>query len=769
MHITFRIHYFTDWGQRLFVSGNIPALGEWAKSQALPLTYLGEGVWEGTIQAKAADKGLLSYKYFLESEEGAQVEWEWGDNRFYPLSQRKEAKLVFEDNWRSFRWATNAYYTSAFSEVISGRSQNGKAVRRSKKGNVSLRIRHPHLAEPYELCLTGNDPALGNWDPKKAVRMKAHNLPLWEAQVSLAGPPRQIEYKFGIYDPKQKQLIDFESGHNRAFYFPGDQEGEQLIVHTEEGLRDPGGPWKGAGVAMPVFALRSKKSWGVGEFMDLKLLVDWAETIGMKMVQILPINDTTATHTWVDSYPYAAISVFALHPLYLQAEKVGKLASKSAMAHFRKQRKVLNELPEIDYDGVMNLKWDYLKALYKEVKDDLQADEGYKTFITENREWLIPYAAFALLRDEFGTPDFLQWEGYEAYDREKIYGFLDPKSPHSETTHFHCWLQYHLHLQLTEVATYARKKGIVLKGDIPIGIYRNSVDAWMAPHLYNMAGQAGAPPDDFAIAGQNWGFPTYNWDRMAEDGYAWWRQRMAKMAAYFDAYRIDHILGFFRIWEIPYLSVQGLLGHFNPSMPFSREELAQRGLWMDEDRYCRPYIREHMLQEYFGKQVERVREEFFVSQAWEKYTFKPGLESQRKILGYLTEQITAHPDHKAYYESIREGLLSLVGEVLFFRVEEAGHIGFNPRIALHFTRSYQELDGGLKETINRLYNEYFYHRHEHFWRDQAMVKLPAIKAATNMLVCGEDLGIRWISRLRMPSSSMTPGTQSGTMPKSSPH
>jgi 4-alpha-glucanotransferase len=165
-------------------------------------------------------------------------------------------------------------------------------------------------------------------------------------------------------------------------------------------------------------------------------------------------------------------------------------------------------------------------------------------------------------------------------------------------------LQYHLHLQLSEAHRYANDNGIILKGDIPIGINKNSAEAWVEPHLFNFSGQAGAPPDDFSVRGQNWGFPTYNWGLMEKDGYKWWKQRFSKMAEYFDAYRIDHILGFFRIWEVPSESVEGIMGHFNPSLPFSADELRGRGYNFNYDRDCLPYIKEYMLDEYFGYDKE---------------------------------------------------------------------------------------------------------------------------------------------------------------------
>src|SRR4029079_3498020 len=142
----------------------------------------------------------------------------------------------------------------------------------------------------------------------------------------------------------------------------------------------------------------------------------------------------------------------------------------------------------------------------------------------------------------------------------------------------------------------------VLKGDIPIGIYRYGCDAWTNPSLYNMNEQAGAPPDDFAVKGQNWGFPTYNWSKMKENNFSWWRRRFDQMSNYFDAFRIDHILGFFRIWSIPENEVQGIMGRFIPALAVHVNEFGENGIWFDHYRYCKPYITDEVLNEIFGDQ-----------------------------------------------------------------------------------------------------------------------------------------------------------------------
>jgi 4-alpha-glucanotransferase len=550
-----------------------------------------------------------------------------------------------------------------------------------------------------------------------------------------------IEYKYGIYDPEQKKIVAWEEGPNRALTYLATRRRKQLTVYTEEAFRYPMGNWKGAGMAIPVFSLRSEYSHGVGEFTDLKAAVDWARQTGLKLIQVLPINDTVATHTWVDSYPYAAISVFALHPLFLDPDEIAELQDPETLLELRSEAQRLNRLEEVDYEAVMRLKSRWFKLLYDQERDRFLPEADFQAFFERNRDWLVDYAAFSMLRDRYHSVDFRTWPAYSDYDAAAVAELVDPEQQHYDDIAIHYFIQYHLHRQMWEAATYARENGVVLKGDIPIGIYRHSVDAWVAPHLYNMDAQAGAPPDDFAIAGQNWRFPTYNWEEMAKDDYAWWKRRMQKMALYFDAYRIDHILGFFRIWEIPGDQVQGILGQFNPSLPLTGYELAARGVWQDKERLTRPYIRWHVLQERFGPHAESVKQEFLDEPASNHFALKPQVATQRQIEAYLDAKVQHHPESEWYFEAIRPGLYSLVNEVIFLPNRQTDEEAYDPRVAMHFTRSYQDLDWWVKERLDEIYTEYFYHRHDEFWRGQGLTKLPPLKQATDMLVCGEDLGM----------------------------
>lgn len=491
-----------------------------------------------------------------------------------------------------------------------------------------------------------------------------------------------------------------------------------------------------AGVAVPVFSLKSDSSFGIGEFNDLKLLGQWCHKVGMKMIQILPINDTNTDGSWDNSYPYKAISTKALHPIYLNLDKMGSLTDEEDNKYFKQQAQILNDKDFVDYPEVMRVKTEYFRKIFAQTWEEVRDSDDYRVFYEENKEWLLPYSAFRFLSSKYNTSDFSQWEAYSEFTTEMIQAIMDDDSARHEMEYHH-FLQYHLNNQIDDVVYFLNRLGIALKGDIPIGIGRHSVEAWSSPEFFRLS-QAGAPPDSFSIEGQNWGFPTYNWEAMANDNYKWWRERLRQMSRYFDAYRIDHILGFFRIWQIPYESTQGLMGYFRPALGYKMPDITLQ-LSTSNERLTKPYIRGHFLHEYFGEMTDEVREKYLNETSFSYFELKTEFNTQRKITDYFdnSQQPT---DNNPKNEKIKKGLIALCAEVLFLKDEEDDNI-IHPRIALQFTHSYNELDHNQKEEINRLYDEYFYHRNEELWREEAMKKLPEIIKASDMLVCGEDLGM----------------------------
>ncbi|MFN0173634.1 MAG: 4-alpha-glucanotransferase [Saprospiraceae bacterium] len=614
-----------------------------------------------------------------------------------------------------------------------------------------FRVKAPLLKADEEICLLGHGKALRNWDTAAPILLKNTGA-WWETRLDLSEEEFPLSYKYGVWNARTNKFLGFEEGGNRPIY-----AGQSLVSSVQRPksflndnfARLPLPTWKGAGVAIPVFSLRSKKSWGVGEFTDLPLLADWSKSVGLKLIQLLPINDTTATHTWKDSYPYASVSAFALHPIYVNVEAVAGEKYGAILKPFLKKQKALNALETVDYEAVLQTKWDILRQLYDLQKADWIKDADYQAYYESNKHWLAPYAVFCWLRDINGTSDFSQWSKHSRFKQteiEKLLAPLHPANPvhpvkkntaksvnDSDQIGLHLFVQWHLHLQLKAAADYAHAHGLSLKGDIPIGIYRYSCDAWVAPDLYDMNAQAGAPPDDFAEKGQNWGFPTYNWAKMKADGFAWWKQRFEQMSLYFDAFRIDHILGFFRIWSIPMDAVEGILGQFIPAIPVTEEEFRKAGIGFDHERLCRPYITEAVLDEVFDKDAAQVAEQFLVARPDGRYSFKPEFDTQREIKAWMKSQ----PPND-FLGLVRDGLYSLVSNVIL--LESPGG-GYAFRFGIEKTTSFQHLPEGIKAALKALYVDYFYRRQDDFWQREAMGKLPALKAATQMLICGEDLGM----------------------------
>jgi 4-alpha-glucanotransferase len=554
------------------------------------------------------------------------------------------------------------------------------------------------------------------------------------AYADLSNATGGVFYKYGIYDVDKQAFIGYEGGQNRVLTDLGGKDA-QVIVNDAFAVFETT-TWKGAGIAIPVFSLRSQQSFGVGEFTDIALLVDWAKATGMKLIQLLPVNDTTATHSWHDSYPYAAISAFALHPLYVNVLQMADKANKAMVQEYDARRIELNNQEFLDYQPVMELKLDIARKLYDLQKKKTFTAKDYKQFFEQNKHWLVPYAVFCHLRDTYSTADFNAWPAYTQYKTEEIAALIATGSADYDSVAFHYFVQYHLHLQLKAAKQYAHQQGVIIKGDIAIGIYRYGVDAWQQPELYHMHLQAGAPPDDFAVKGQNWGFPTYNWQRMKEDGFAWWKQRFEQMSEYFDAFRIDHILGFFRIWSIPMHAVEGIMGHFVPAIPVHRNEFDEKGIWFDYHRFTKPFINDAVLWEVFGYDADFVKEQFLTYDGFGNYTLKPEFATQRLVEKHFTTWET-----NDFNERIKIGLYNLISNVILFEVEGSQGQQFHFRFAIASTTSYKHLDGHLQQQLSDLYVDYFFRRQDDFWEKEAMQKLPALKRVTNMLVCGEDLGL----------------------------
>lgn len=726
MKITFNINYHTNWGESLYVCGGIPELGGNDPHKALEMNLTSPDIWQAALTLDK-EPGEFDY-YFIVKAPGRAWRFEWGKpHRFVPGKGIGEC-LVF-DNWHD-QPADKPFYSSAFIDGMLARPDRDKPLP-SLPGTLNIRIEAPMISPDETLAISGEGELLGNWDPAHAIRMNDTHFPVWEVNLPLDSLEVPFEYKFLILN-KANEVTGWEAMNNRVYGITSCAPDLQIVI---DGTRfaNPKQQWRGAGTAIPVFSIRSEENFGVGDFIDMKKMIDWCKLTGQNILQILPINDTTMLGTWVDSYPYKANSTFALHPMYLRLEAVGELKDEARREHFAKLRHELNNLETVDYERVNAAKDEYMHEIFDQDFSRTARTKDYKEFIAANSHWLRPYAAWRVLRDMYRTPDHFAWGEHAVYDEDRVNALLKEKAREAD---FYCFEQYHLDRQLREVRDYAHANGVVLKGDIPIGISRFSVDAWKYPRLFNMDCQAGAPPDDFSVLGQNWGFPTYNWETMAEDGFQWWKDRFSKMAEYFDAYRIDHILGFFRIWQIPIDAVHGLLGYFNPAMPFSAEELRNSyDFWIDPDVQTHPLILEWMLTDFFGDKSEEAKALFLDRVGGDRYCLKTFVDSQLKVEEYFATQ-----EKNETNERFHNALLGILDDVLF--IEDPYHKGhYHPRIAAQYTYQYRVLSDYAKWNFNRLYNDFFYHRHNDFWYGKAMWKLPPLLDSTQMLACGEDLGM----------------------------
>lgn len=728
MNLKFIIDYRTNWGESVYIVGDAPQLGGGDPAKALKMELVGEQSWRLNVTLPDST-GTFTYRYIVRHENGLDRQ-EWGHGHtFRPGNNVREYEIF--DRWQDQPF-DKPYYSVVFTDCVCRRN-NRALPPEITPGKLLLTVDAPMVSPDEVVAVCGSCELLGAWNADKAVAMSDASFPTWECVLPLEAFPAELEYKFLIINRNTGKLVAWEGGDNRRLVLQPATSGEVMVVAGQR-LVNPKAPWRGAGVAIPVFALRSAQDFGVGEFPDLIKMVDWAVATGQKFIQVLPVNDTTMTHTWTDSYPYNANSCYALHPMYLRLSELGTLADNERQAHFDALAKELNALDQIDYERVNNAKNEFTRELFKQVERSVTRTAEFKQFVADNASWLKPYAAFCILRDENGTPDFSEWGDYAAYTPAKVEALL---LDHKQQANYVYWIQFNLHKQLQHVKEYAHAHGVSLKGDIPIGISRTSVDAWTFPRLFNLDSQAGAPPDDFSVLGQNWGLPTYNWEEMWRDGqFQWWKNRFRNMAQYFDVYRIDHVLGFFRIWQIPMNQLHGLLGVFNPALPFSVDELRNNyDFWLDIDLQTTPFIREEFLHDFFGEYTEEVRGRFLKDVGYGRYKLAAGFTTQREVADYFGTQEKNDKNTR-----ICNGLLGLIDQVLF--IEDPYEKGkYHPRISAQFTYTYRYLTDYERWTFDRLYNDFFYHRHNDFWYGKAMWKLPPLIDSTDMLTCAEDLGM----------------------------
>ncbi len=726
MGILFNISYNTNPGECLAV--NIPHND--GTMERLYMKSCDGSNHVAYFDATPQEACCMKYFYSVEQDR-KEVRHEWRVVPHMAEWDGKAARLMtLFDRWIDL--PDDAFkYSSAFTECVCKRNSI-PAQQKDYAKTLCLTVRCPQLRSGMRLALTGDAQVLGGWDVNKTMPMTERQPNEWVVCLDAEKLPKtDISFKFVALDDSR---CLWETGGNRRLEVPSMNLGDKVCLQLDQAFIELS-DWKGAGTVIPVFSLRSEGSFGVGDFGDLTRMTDWVAKTGQHVLQLLPINDTGITHTWIDSYPYNSISIYALHPQYTDLRQLPPLKDNTRRLHYESLRQELNALPQIDYERVNSAKIEYLRELFKQEEASILNSKDFKAFFEANKDWLVPYAAFCHCRDLYGTADFSRWPNLRVFGEEEREDMSEADKPTYEEASFWYFVQFNLDRQMQAAHKYARQCNVVLKGDIPIGISRNGVEAWVEPGYFNLDEQAGAPPDAFSANGQNWGFPTYNWDALTADDCSWWVQRFRKMAEYFDAFRIDHVLGFFRIWEIPSDAVHGLLGHFSPALGLTVAEIESYGLPFREELFTRPYITGWVLRRLFGDKTDEICAKYLERLDEEHYKLKRQFSTQRKIEAYF-KKIEQTPDN----ERLRDGLYALVSDVLFLRDRKTPGL-FHPRISVQSDFIYESLPDFEKQAFNRLYDDYFYRRNEDYWYREAMKKLPRLAEATRMLACAEDLGM----------------------------
>ena len=651
MTILLNLSYNTVFGEQLvanFIKGDKPE--DIVKQR---MNTVNGSEWTCRVNTPEGTDAVCYYYSVEKNGVLSRQEWQLQPHSI-KLSASQSETFTAYDHWNDI--PEDAYmYSSAITDCVAKRTKS-KSVKSTSTKAVIIKTKAPQLRASERLAIMGSDKVLGEWEAMKAYPMEEFAPNEWMTVIDAKKlKSNRLEFKFVALNEKTDYTPLWETRDNRIVDIPELKDGETVVYELDIAFF-PIFAWKAAGVVVPIFSLRSEGSFGVGDFGDLKMMVGWAAKTHQRVIQILPIYDTTITNTWTDSYPYNSISIYALHPQYADLRQLPELKDEEARERMEALRKELNALPQIDYERVNNAKREYLRLLFEQEFAAASKKTTYKKFFEDNKEWLVPYAAFSHYRDIYGTATFSQWPDHHSLPEDEREKLGTPGTKEYKSVAFWYYVQYILDTQLRDAHSYAQSNRVLLKGDIPIGISRDGVEAWVEPKYFNLNGQAGAPPDAFSANGQNWGFPTYNWDAMLEDGCSWWVRRFRKMAEFFDAYRIDHVLGFFRIWEIPSHAVHGLLGQFAPALAMTKEEIEGYGLRFDEDRYTRPFITDWTLDRIFHEHAAEVKEMFLDRLDDERYQMKPEYDTQRKV--------------EAWYKGIKNEELRIKSEELRIKNEE---------------------------------------------------------------------------------------------------
>jgi 4-alpha-glucanotransferase len=320
------------------------------------------------------------------------------------------------------------------------------------------------------------------------------------------------------------------------------------------------------GVLIPVFALRREGSLGIGDTEAMRKAVEFCSRNNLTVLQVLPINETGG-----DNSPYNAISSIALDPVLMTVEPhliPGLTAAEYSEITSKAEYKG-EDRDSVHYNTVKAVKNELLKAAWKKFSAELNSNKdslevkAFAAFEKEHKDWLEPYTLFRTLVDVHGgNACWTQWQPEQQTRKsaEEWAASSTNASKIADTRRFYAYVQWLAFKQWTDLRKYADEFGVKLMGDIPFGVSRYSADVWSERNLFEIGWSGGAPPEPLfqsdpftAKWGQNWGIPLYKWDAHKKENYQWWRRRIQRLTDIFHYFRIDHVLGFFRMYAFPWI------------------------------------------------------------------------------------------------------------------------------------------------------------------------------------------------------------------------
>lgn len=479
------------------------------------------------------------------------------------------------------------------------------------------------------------------------------------------------------------------------------------------------------GLSIPVGALKTQDSCGVGEFLDLIPFADFCNTADIDLIQLLPVNDTGT-----ESSPYSALSAFALHPVYIRLQDIPE--AESFAKDIGELRKKYESLPRFNYREIREAKLKLLHRIFDDNEKKIMDSPDLAAWI-ETNPWIVEYAVFMNLKRNNFDASWKSWDKMQTPSHTEIKSRWEKPAKKNEHFFF-AWVQMRLDEQFAHAVAHCSEIGIALKGDIPIMMNEDSCDAWANPEFFRDDLRAGSPPDDQNPAGQNWGFPIYNWDNLRADGFSWWKQRLIHCARYYHAYRIDHILGFFRIWSVPYGEGSGYLGWTTPHEPITASELAERGFSGDRLRWiCEPHVPTRAVEEvnnfdYLGSHgiMHQLMNRIGTEELW---VFKGEVHHESDIW----KAPIPEPVKTVLARAWKNRMMQVTGR------DETGKPLYAPIWTFRDTTAWQCLTAEEKDSLERLIHEKK-QISERLWKEQAEELLGTLTATVDMLACAEDLG-----------------------------